>query len=247
MKGAAHYDFCRTILDSGVILTSDRPSPIIGARENNLGSTLNSQVRLIQHPEDEREFANAVLAEDAVRLINGPRWSTEEPQTFRSISAIAGNYCIIWSPQDRAKLSARYIPAQNDWYCDAEMVTIQFLRSQLIASTIIEGRIAISTTHAEAAEAKGVERRFKALSRFIKKRYLNSVLCWYSPDNPIGPATSERTANPSAPDSHVWVGPHALHWLNQNRNRHVKQFMTSTVHAQLVDIAQLAERMSQKS
>lgn len=208
---------------------------------------MRSQVRIIQHPDDEREFASVVLSEDAVRLINGPRWSTEEPQTFREISAIQGNYCMIWSPQDRARLSARYIPTQNDWYCDAEMVTIQFLRSQLVDSTITEGRIAIGTTDAEAAEAKGVERRFKGLSRFIKKKYLNSVLCWCNPDHPIAPATSERTANPSAPDSHVWVGPHAIHWLSQNRNRHVRQFMTSRVHAQLADTSDLAERMSRKS
>ena len=106
---------------------------------------MRSQLRFIQHPNDEREFVAEILSDNSVQLIDGPRWKAKVPQTFRSLAEIQGNYCIIWSSQDRPALSARYIQTRNDWYCDAEMVTIQFLRSQCIDSIITEGRIAIST------------------------------------------------------------------------------------------------------
>jgi len=196
---------------------------------------MRGELRFIQHSNDERDFAAEILSDDSVQLIDGPRWKAQNPQTFRSMEEIQGHYCIIWSKQDRPSLSARYIQACNDWYCDAEMVTIQFLRSQIVGSIITEGRIAVSTNDVVEPEAKGVERRFKFLSKFIKKNYMNSVVRWYSPDAPNAPAAADRSANPSKPDPHVWVGPHALRWLCENRIRRVRQFTNAGAYARLID------------
>jgi hypothetical protein len=196
---------------------------------------MRSQIRFIQHPNDEFDFVREIISDDSVQLIDGPRWKAKTPQTFRSMAEIQGAYCIVWSSLDRPALSARYIQDRNDWYCDAEMVTIQFLRSQCIDSIITEGRIAISTNDAAELETKGVERRYKFLSKFIRKNYQNSVVCWYNPDNPIAPGTAERSANPSAADPRVWVGPYALHWLQENRNRRIRQFKNAGAYAHLLD------------
>jgi hypothetical protein len=196
---------------------------------------MKSQLRFVMHPSDERDFAAHVLAEDGVYLIDGPRWKTSSPATHRSIEAIAGNYCIVWSVHDRPSLSARYVPTCNDWYCDSESATIQFLRSQVVDTVITEGRIAIATSHASETEAAGVERRFKSLVRFVKKRYTNSIIRWCNPSLPLLPAIPGRSANPSKPDPQVWVGPHAMSWLQEHPNRRIKQFTNSLVEARIVE------------
>lgn len=68
---------------------------------------MNSQLRFVMHPDDEREFAAQVLADPAVLLIDGPRWKAAAPETFRTLDAIRGSYCILWSPDDQAALDAR--------------------------------------------------------------------------------------------------------------------------------------------
>lgn len=139
---------------------------------------MNSQLRFVMHPDDEREFAAQVLADPAVLLIDGPRWKAAEPQTFRTLDAIRGSYCILWSPDDQAALDARYIAGCNDWYCESEYATVQFLRSEVFTGGVLtEGRIAVSTANASAQAAQGVERRYKALGRFVRKHYTNAVGC----------------------------------------------------------------------
>jgi hypothetical protein len=189
------------------------------------------------HSNDERDFAEQVLADPKVCLIDGPRWKTSTPEILRSIDEVSGNYCIIWSPQDRAALSARYIPACDDWYCESEEMTIQFLRSQVFGLVVTEGRIAVSTSNADENDASGIEPRFKALARFVRKNYSNSIVRWSNPSLPFAPARPGRLANPSEPNAQVWVGPHALRWLQQDENRHIKQFTNSLVEARLVEAA----------
>lgn len=87
--------------------------------------------------------------------------------TTRNISTI-GSYCIIWSPEDLPQLSAK-LTAHGDWYCRDENSTIQFLRCKMTEAVIAEGGLAISTELAEAKVAANVERRYKSLSRAIKK------------------------------------------------------------------------------
>ncbi len=138
---------------------------------------MNSQLRFVMHSDDEREFAAQVLADPALLLIDGPRWHTTTPQTFRDLDAIPGNYCILWSPDDQAALQARYIASCIDWYCEAEYATVQFLRSEILADGVLtEGCIAVATGSASAQAAQGVERGYKALGRFVRKHYSNAVL-----------------------------------------------------------------------
>ncbi|MDP1660123.1 MAG: hypothetical protein Q8L73_12345 [Methylotenera sp.] len=196
---------------------------------------MKSQLRFVMHSSDEREFAAQILSDVSVCLVDGPRWKTSTPETFRSLEEIAGSYCIIWSTQDRASLSAHYVPTCDDWYCESESATIQFLRSQIFGSVITEGRIAVSTSNSAAKEATGVEQRFKSLVRFIKKHYTNSTIYWSNPSLPFAPACPGRSANPSKPDAQLWVGPHALRWLQQDKSRSIKQFTNSLVEARLVE------------
>lgn len=200
---------------------------------------MNSQLRFVMHPADEREFAAQVLADPAVLLIDGPRWQAAAPQTFRDLGAIRSNYCILWSPDDEATLEARYIAGCNDWYCEAEHATVQFLRSEIFADGVLtEGRIAVATGGASAQAAQGVEQRYKALGRFVRKHYANKVVCWCNPSMPFGPAVPGRSANPGKPDAQVWVGPHALQWLRDGgaqQRRAIKQARNAVVQAWLAD------------
>lgn len=198
---------------------------------------MSSQLRFVMHSSDERDFAAHLLSDNSVWLVDGPRWKTSIPETVRSLEEVTGSYCIIWSPQDRASLTARYVPTCDDWYCESESVTIQFLRSQIFGSVITEGRIAISTSDATESEAMGVERRFKSLARFFKKHYTNSAIQWSNPSLPFAPAGPGQSANPSKPDAQVWVGSHALRWLQQDHSRCIKQFTNSLVEARLVEAA----------
>lgn len=198
---------------------------------------MRSQLRFVMHPDDEREFAAQILCDADVRLVDGPRWKSSTPDTFRSLEEISGSYCIIWSTQDRATLAARYVPACDDWYCESEAATIQFLRSRVLGLVVTEGRIAVGTTDPGTSDASGVERRFKALARFCKKHYTNSMVRWSNPTLPFAPARPGRSANPSAPDAQLWVGPHALRWLQEDRGRHIKQSREALVEAHLVEAA----------
>jgi hypothetical protein len=198
---------------------------------------MRSQLCFVMHPIDEQEFAAQVLSDDSVYLIDGPRWQASTPEVHRSLEGIAGGYCIVWSTQDCAVLRARHIPACNDWYCQSEFATIQFLRSQILDSVITQGRIAIGTSDTSEFDGKGVERRFKSLARYLKKHYANSVLCWGNPRLPTGSGGDDRSANPSNPDARVWVGPNALRWLKQDQSRCVKQSPSFFVEGRIVEAA----------
>jgi hypothetical protein len=198
--------------------------------------SMNSQVRFVMHPDDEREFEQLLLANESIRFIEGPRWKTETPLTSSSLADIHDNYCIIWSPNDIAKLKAEYIPTCNDWYCRSEHATIYFNRSEIDGSVITEGQISVSTTRTAdfpASRAKNVEKRYVMLRSHIKKTYSNSVLQWRWSE-PVEPGGPENSAEPGKPDPHVWVGPHALRWLRERSDRRVKQFLQMRVEAVLV-------------
>jgi hypothetical protein len=180
------------------------------------------------HPEDEAALVTELLGDHAVLFVDGPRWKAATPPTTRDISAI-GSYCIIWSPADLPQLSAEFIPAHNDWYCQDENYTIQFLRCKMTETLIAEGRFAISTGPAEDNVAANVERRYKILCRTIKRTYRNSVVQWRNPRLPEAPAGPSRSANPGEPDRSLWVGPAAMTWMAGHADRRVKTFLTGFV------------------
>ena len=199
---------------------------------------MNSQVRFIMHPSDERDFEQLLLADESVRFIAGPRWVKEEPITSRSLADIDNTYCIIWSTSDISRLDAEYIPTCDDWYCRSEHATIQFLRSEVDESLITEGRIAISTIPSldfPESCVKNLETRYGILRKYLRKNYSNSIIQWRNPTLPYAPKGPNRSANPSKPDAQVWVGPHALRWLREGQDRRIKQFRQSIVEAILVD------------
>lgn len=199
---------------------------------------MRSQVRFAMHPDDEREFEQLLVSDESIRFIAGPRWKTETPVTSRSLADIDNCYCIVWSISDIAKLTAEYIPTCDDWYCQSEHATIQFLRSEMDELLITEGRIAVSTTPCRdfpAARVKSLEKRFGSLRRYFQKNYSNSIIQWRNPTVPYAPAGPNRSSNPSKPDPQVWVGPHALRWLREKPDRRIKQMRQSIVEAVLVE------------
>ena len=141
---------------------------------------MRSQLRFVMHPDDEQTFIAEALRDASVCLIDGPRWPTRTPVRHRSLHTI-GQYCILWSTDDAPQLAAEFLPATGDWYCRSEHLTIQFLRSQLAGSVLTEGRIAVATDDREPAAAHGVARRYRALSRFIRRSYRNRLLRWFDP------------------------------------------------------------------
>jgi hypothetical protein len=182
---------------------------------------MRSQLRFVMHADDEAAFVAELLRDPAVLLIDGPRWKTPEPVTSRSLSSI-GSTCIVWSPDDLPKLTAEFIPSCRDWYCRSEHATMQFWRSRMIGTFLTDGRLAVSTDAARAFAAAGVERRYKVLRRTIKKTYANAVVAWTNPMLPIAPSAPGRSANPSKPDSALWVGPRAMAWLLADSTRRIK-------------------------
>lgn len=199
---------------------------------------MRSQVRFVMHPDDEREFEQLLVSDESLRFIAGPRWKTESPTTSRSLAEIAHNYCIIWSTSDIAKLKAEYIAPCDDWYCRSEYATIQFLRSAIDNALMTEGRIAVATTASSdfpASSVKSLEKRYDNLRKYFRKNYANGIVQWRNPTVPYAPAGPNRSANPSKPDPHLWIGPHALRWLRASADRRIKQMRLSIVEAVLVD------------
>lgn len=199
---------------------------------------MKSQVRFAMHPDDEIDFEHLLVRDESIRFIAGPRWKTETPTSFRSLTDIVGNYCIIWSTSDIAELKSEYIPTCNDWYCRSEYATIQFLRSEIDEMVITEGRIAVASNPQDdfsASSVKSLEKRFSNLRKYLRKNYSNSIIQWRNPVAPYAPAGPNRSANPSKPDPQVWVGPNALRWLRERPDRKIKQLRQSIVEAVLVD------------
>jgi hypothetical protein len=196
------------------------------------------------HSDDERDFISEVLCDDAVVLINGPRWESSEPEVHRSLDSI-GWYCIIWSRKDLARLDSEFIPECNDWYCRAEGATIQFLRSRCTGSVLAEGRLAISTSSEPSEAVRAVEQRYRSLRTFVKKRYRNGMMQWRNPSFPRSPAAAGRSANPSKTDNSLWIGPAAIKWLQEEPTmRKVKQEFAAPVEAELTPEARVGRPKS---
>ena len=194
---------------------------------------MRSQLRFVMHHTDEADFISEVLRDCAVVLINGPRWKSSEPETHRSLDPI-GSYCIIWSTKDLARLDSEFIPKCSDWYCRSEEATIQFLRSRSNGSMLAEGRLAINTSSEAAAVARSVEKRYRSLRSFVKKRYRNGILRWQNPSLDQGSAAGAQSAIPSKADNALWVGPAAFEWLQEApMMRRVKQEFAAPVEAVL--------------
>jgi hypothetical protein len=191
-----------------------------------------SQFRFVMHPDDEQAIASELLKDASIRLIDGPRWKHSKPETSRDLTQIR-DYCIVWSVDDVPELAAKFISTCNDWYCHSEHSTIQFLRSSLRGDILTDGRFSVSTDEASVVAASNIERRFKALRRFVKKSYANSVVEWTNVRVPLAPASPSRSANPSKPDSSLWVGPHASRWLLENKIRCIQQSPGAPVEGRL--------------
>lgn len=168
-----------------------------------------SELQFVMHPKDEALFAEELLREEGVRLIDGPRWPSASPSTTRDLGEI-DDYCIVWSPSDLDPLTAEYIPTCNDWYCRSEYATIQFLRSQLEGTVLSAGRIASPyfPDDFDPAAASAISKRFYRLRRYIKKHFHNSAL--------VG------RAHPECVFDALWVGPHAVDWLQQSSERWIR-------------------------
>jgi hypothetical protein len=201
---------------------------------------MRSEIVFVMHPDDEGEFAAAVVAERGTVLVDGPGWRTPRPPLVNDIRQ-AGNHLMVWNPSETRPLTARHHVKDGEewWYCDSEFLTVQFLRSgfQHGEPYLFEGRIAIATTdegrtYPDESSAASIQRRFERLRAAIKKTCTNGVLIW---QNVLLPRS--RT-NPAKPALNVWVGPHALRWLREDvRNRWVQQFrQTSGPRAYLLDM-----------
>jgi hypothetical protein len=162
-----------------------------------------SELQFVMHPKDESLFAEELLREDELVLIDGPRWPNSVPSLTRKLDEI-GNYCIVWSHSDLAALAADFIPSCNDWYCNTEYATIQFLRSEIRDGALHAGRIAYHhfPSSFDSSAADSISKRFNRLRRYIRRHFYNSAL--------VG------RDHPGYVFSSMWVGPYAAEWLQQS-------------------------------
>jgi len=205
---------------------------------------MRSEVCLVMHPEDEEDFARYVTSEQEVVFVNGPKWNQPSPPICSDIEK-AGNYLMIWNPSETTGLTANHHRKEDKewWYCNNEYLTIQFLRSgfQFDEPFLFEGRIAVNTTSKEKtvhdpSSAEQIERRFKNLRKQIKKTYRNSTLIWQNTSLP------RSKTNPLKPAPNVWIGPHAIQWLEeQPRERWVQQFRGAGARGYILDLVQDGE------
>jgi hypothetical protein len=194
---------------------------------------MSSQIRFVMHPDDEKAFVAALVAEEGVHLIDGPRWKSQVPRLARSIEEISGDHCIVWCGSDGAPLQARLVEASGHWYCTSEQTTLQFLRSCMEDDLITEGRLALGdrSDDAESPADKLVLRRFHRLRDRIRKTYTNKLARWSNPGLPFRPAGPGRFANPSPPDAQLWIGPGAIAWLRERPGRSIRQDLYMRVEA----------------
>jgi hypothetical protein len=96
---------------------------------------------------------------------------------------------------------------------------------------IAEGRLAISTSSERNDAVRAVEKRYRSLRAFMKKRYRNGMLQWRNPNFSLDPVGGQ-SANPSKADNALWIGPAAVHWLQEEPTmRTVKQDFDAPVEA----------------
>ena len=169
---------------------------------------MRSQVRLFMDAADERAFVGEITRDPAAVLVDGPRWETREPPLLspKRLPVRAG-YVLIWSRADVPRLKTR---RENDlWEVANESETVQFLRCRVWGGAVLtEGRIAVA-----CPDGHPVERRYKALRRWIRSAFRNRVVCWTDPEGTVK----------GTPDASVWVGPGALAWLASDARRRFKQ------------------------
>jgi hypothetical protein len=184
---------------------------------------MRSALRFVMHPEDEANIIAELLHDPSVLLIDKARWLSVTPPTSRSLADI-GYYCNIWSPNDLQELTA-----------ESQFATIQFLRSSIAGAVLMEGRFAVSTDPHNERSAAGVEKRFRLLSRIVKRSFANGVLRWFSKalTTVVEPESPARSPNPSKPDTSLWVGPAAMKWLASDPARRVKHGIKSRSKATL--------------
>ena len=170
---------------------------------------MRSQITFIMHPDDQAEFVDEVLSESGVVLVDGPKWETPDPPLLSGAEE-GGRHLMIWNADETRPLLGRHHTHDGDqwWYCKNESLTLQFLRSSLYESFIVEGRIAVGSDDA-GKSAAAVDKRYKRLRRWLKKTYTNGVLFWQNVN------AGRSATNPGKPCSSSWVGPHAMAWLEQ--------------------------------
>jgi hypothetical protein len=200
---------------------------------------MRSQFVFVMHPEDETEFAQYIIAESGVVFVDGPSWPVPRPPTMTDIHN-GGNYLMIWNPTETPDLMANHHQKDGKewWYCNNEFLTIQFLRSgfQYDEPYLFEGRIAIATTdktkvYYHEPTASSIERRFKTLTKLLKKTYTNKVIIYQNVSLP------RSKTNPLRPSTNCWVGPHAMEWLREEpSNRWVQQFREGRARGYLIDL-----------
>jgi hypothetical protein len=178
---------------------------------------MGSQVEFVMHPDDEAAFVAEILRDPDVAFVNGPRWPQATPATARSLDGF-GSYGIAWSRVDLDPLPARYIPTCDDWYCEGEHATIQFLRSEPGEDSLTTGRIAIHGP-TDGFDGTALTRRFNRLRRYIKSHFSNAALV--------------STQHPDYVFKSLWVGPNAVQWLRANDRRVVRTPMPGRLRPEL--------------
>jgi hypothetical protein len=203
---------------------------------------VRSEVQTVMLPEDERELVRIITAEAGIVFVDGPKWDTPEPPIVSRLEACDSylEYLLIWNQLEQPSLNADRHERDGAvwWYCRNEEVTIQFLRSRYHPGDpcVHDGRLAVATTQRGEQARPGqnvsaVERRYLALKRHIQKTYTNKVVIWQNRSLP-----SSRT-NPTKPDVSLWVGPHALRWLEQDpKNRWVQGIPDAPARGYLIDL-----------
>jgi hypothetical protein len=200
---------------------------------------MRSDTRFVMHPDDEAEFAKFVTSEAGTAFVDGPSWKEPRPTVSDNVEKV-GSYLMIWNSSETPELIGEHYQKEESewWYCKNEFLTVQFLRSgfQFDEPFLLEGRIAVCTTAKDkslfhAPSATAIELRYKSLRRFIRKYYANGTIIWQALSFP------RSKTNPLKPDSSLWVGPHAMRWLEREpEKRWVQQSRNAGARGYLVDL-----------
>lgn len=105
--------------------------------------------------------------------------------------------------------------------------SIQFLRSELIGSTLTAGRIALATVGLDVepllseGAAPRLERIFRQLRHWLQTRYTNDLVAF---SEALPPEQRKVIRYPS-----FWLGPDARRWLLSHPDATLRQFRTVAV------------------
>jgi len=185
---------------------------------------VTAQIEFALHPEDEAALLEPLFRAPHARLVRGPRWPTPSPPLVQELAAEEHVYLLVWPTTWAPELSAQHIPTTGDWYCNSEFATLQLIRSRLHGSVLTSGRLALSgfpTGFPEEFQSS-LKTLFGKARRTLKRECRNGLVCWHNPTDPRPPVDATRSANPSAPDKRLWLGPHAIAWLQQSQDNVIK-------------------------